>query len=170
MQETVQQYMQRTLGYVEGQDPVKVQQATVKKLEKLVKGKTNKQLTKRPAPDKWSIAEILAHLADAEVVASWRLRLVLGENGAPIKSFNQDSWASVLNYGKSDAKWSLTVFRTLRENNLRMLKGIPRNLWENYGTHDERGKETVAHIVRMFAGHDMNHLQQVERIARNKQK
>ncbi len=169
MQETVQQYMQRTLGYVAGQDPVKVQQATVRKLEKLIRGKSKKQLSQRPAPGKWSIAEILAHLADAEVVASWRLRLVLGENGAPIKSFNQDSWASVFNYGKSDPKWSLSVFRTLRENNLRLLKGIPRNLWENYGMHDERGKETVAHIVRMFAGHDLNHLQQVERIARKQQ-
>jgi hypothetical protein len=54
----------------------------------------------------------------------------------------------------------------LRENNLRMLKTLPKNLWENHGMHSERGKETLAHIVRMFAGHDLNHLAQVERIAK----
>ena len=54
----------------------------------------------------------------------------------------------------------------LRENNLRMLKALPKNLWDNYGMHSERGKETVAHIVRMYAGHDLNHLAQVEKIAK----
>jgi hypothetical protein len=54
----------------------------------------------------------------------------------------------------------------LRENNLALLKALPKNLWENYGMHQERGKETIAHIVRMFAGHDLNHLAQVEKIAK----
>jgi hypothetical protein len=53
----------------------------------------------------------------------------------------------------------------LRENNLAMLKALPRESWDNYGMHAERGKETIAHLARMFAGHDANHIQQVERIA-----
>ena len=59
---------------------------------------------------------------------------------------------------------SLETFRVLRESNLAMLKALPKNLWENYGMHQERGKESISHIVRMFAGHDLNHLGQIEKI------
>jgi hypothetical protein len=165
MPETAQQYMQRILGYVEGQDAVKVQRATAEKLKKFTRGLKPKQLRWRPEPGKWSIAEILAHLADVEIVASWRMRSVIGENGITIQPFDQDAWAAVFQYAKRDPKRSLDTFRVLRENNLAMLKEIPRATWENYGMHLERGKETIAHLARMFAGHDTNHVLQVERIA-----
>jgi hypothetical protein len=165
MQETVQQYIQRILSHVEGSDAIKVQRATAAKLKKLVQGLTPKELKRQPEPGKWSIVEIVAHLADVEIVASWRMRSVLGANGTPIQPFDQDAWASVFQYGKRDPKQSLEVFRVLRENNLAMLKALPRESWDNYGMHAERGKETIAHLARMFAGHDANHIQQVERIA-----
>jgi uncharacterized damage-inducible protein DinB len=164
MQETVQQYMQRTLGYVEGKDALKVQAATADKLKKFTRGLSKKQLSRQPEAGKWSITEILAHLADVEIVASWRMRSVVGTNGIAIQAFDQDAWASSLNYAKQDPKRSLEVFRVLRENNLAMLKALPSETWENYGMHSERGKESIAHLTRMFAGHDTNHLMQVERI------
>jgi hypothetical protein len=165
MPETAQQYIQRILGHVEGHDAVKVQRATAPKLRKLTQGFSPKELKWSPAPGKWSIAEIVAHLADVEIVASWRMRAILGSNGTPIQPFDQDAWASVFEYGKRDVKKSLEVFRVLRENNLAMLKALPRERWDNYGMHAERGKETVAHLARMFAGHDTNHTLQVESIA-----
>jgi uncharacterized damage-inducible protein DinB len=168
MQETPQQYIQRILGYIEGQEPLQVQQETAKKLQKLVKPLSKKQLSTRPEPGKWSIAEILAHLADAEIVGSWRMRLVIGQDGVPIQAFDQDVWAEAFDYAKRDPKVSLETFRALRENNLRMLKALPKNLWEHHGMHSERGKETLAHIVRMFAGHDLNHLAQVEGVVKAK--
>jgi hypothetical protein len=164
MPETPQQYTQRILGNVAGKDALRIQRGTAAQLKKLTKGLNKKQLTWYPEAGKWSITEILAHLADTEIVASWRLRLILGSNGTPILGFDQDSWASTLQYAKSDPKWSIEVFRVLRENNLRMLKSIPKPLWENYGMHSERGRESVAHIARMFAGHDINHLRQIEGI------
>jgi len=166
MPETPQQYTQRILGNLNGQEPLRIQQDTPKKLQKLIKGLTKTQLSRRPAPDKWSIAEILAHLADGEVVASWRMRFILGSSGAAIEAFDQDVWAKVFDYAHRDPKLSLETFRMLRENNVRMLKALPQELWENYGMHSERGKETIAHIVRMFAGHDLNHLAQIERLAK----
>lgn len=166
MKETTQQYVKRILGYVDGKDPLKVQKSTSKKMEKAIKPLSKKQLSRRPAPGKWSIAEILAHLADTEVVASWRMRLILGSNGTPIQGFDQDVWAKTFRYQDQDPKHSLKIFRVLRENNLSLLKSVPRKLWENHGMHSERGKETVAHIVRLFAGHDLNHLRQVEKIAK----
>jgi hypothetical protein len=164
MQETAEQYIQRILGHVEGQDALKVQRATVGKLKKLIHGLTAKQMKWRPQPAKWSIAEIVAHLADTEIAASWRMRSVIGENGVTTQPFDQDAWASVFQYQKRDVRRSLEVFRVLRENNLALLKEIPREAWDNYGMHLERGKETVTHLTRMFAGHDTNHLLQIERI------
>jgi uncharacterized damage-inducible protein DinB len=166
MQETPQQYTQRILAHAEGKEPLRVQQETAKKLEKLIKPLSKKQLTQRPEPGKWSIAEILAHLADAELVGSWRMRLILGSNGVPIQAFDQDAWAETFGYSRRDPKVSLATFRMLRENNVAMLKSLPKQLWDNYGMHEERGKETIAHLVRMFAGHDLNHLAQVEQIAK----
>ena len=165
MQETAPQYIGRILGYVEGQDAIKVQRSTVARLKKLIHGLSPKQLKWESEPGKWSIAEILAHLADAEIVASWRMRSVIGASGNPIQPFDQDVWASVFQYAKRDAKQSLEVFRILRENNLAMLKAIPHESWDNYGMHLECGKETVAHLTRMFAGHDTNHILQIEGIA-----
>lgn len=166
MPETAEHYIGRILGYVEGQDAIKVQRNTAAKLKKFLQGLSPKQLKWRPEPAKWSIAEIIAHLADAEIVASWRMRSVVGENGITIQPFDQDSWASVFEYRDRDPRRSLEVFRVLRENNLAMLKEIPRETWDNYGIHMERGKETIAHLTRMFAGHDTNHLLQIERIVK----
>jgi hypothetical protein len=137
----------------------------VPKLKKLINGLTPKEVKWKPALGKWSIAEIVAHLADVEIVASWRMRSVLGANGTAIQAFDQDVWASVFQYRKRDPKQSLEVFRVLRENNLAMLKALPREGWDNYGMHAERGKETIAHLARMFAGHDTNHVLQIEGIA-----
>jgi hypothetical protein len=50
------------------------------------------------------------------------------------------------------------------------LEAIPKNLWDNYGMHEERGRESIAHIVRMLAGHDLNHLKQVEGIVKEKRR
>lgn len=170
MQETPQQYIQRITGYVAGKEPLKVQRTTAKKLASLIKGLDKKGINYRLAPGKWSINEILAHLADTELVGSWRMRLILGQNGTPIQAFDQDVWATTLNYRRRDPKTSLATFTLLRQNNLALLKSIPKPLWENYGLHQERGKETIAHIVRMFAGHDVNHLQQVAELARQSRK
>lgn len=165
MPETPQQYITRIFGYLEGKNPLRVQQSTPQKLARMIKGLDKKRLARRPAPGKWSIAEILAHLADTELVAGWRMRLILGQNGSPIQAFDQDVWASTFNYGRRNPKASLQMFTVLRESNLALLKSVSKNLWENYGMHQERGKETIAHLVRMFAGHDLNHLRQVEDVA-----
>jgi uncharacterized damage-inducible protein DinB len=166
MKETPQDYTKRIRGYVNGKDPLKIQKSTAKKLQKLIKPLSKKQMKKRPGPGQWSIAEILAHLADAEVVGSWRMRLILGNSGQPIQAYDQEVWADTFKYEDRDPKESLKVFRVLRENNLSLLKRIPDPLWDNHGMHAERGKETISRIVEMFAGHDLNHLQQVEKLAK----
>ena len=168
MQETAQEYTKRLISYAEGKEPLRLQQAAPKKLASLIKGKTGKQLMRRPAPDKWSVAEIVAHLADGELAISWRLRQTLANNAISIQAYDQDLWAKTFNYAKRDPRESLANYRTLREANLALLKSVPRKLWENYGVHQERGNESVSHVVRMTAGHDLNHLQQIEKILKGK--
>jgi hypothetical protein len=164
MKETAQQYTQRMLGYIEGKEPLAVQAATAKKLERLIKGVPAAKLRKRPAPDKWSVSEILAHLADGEIVGGFRMRLILGAPGTPVTPFDQDAWVKAGHYEKREPRKSLELFRTVREANLALLKSLTPEQWQHYGMHAERGQESIEHIVRMFAGHDINHMQQIERI------
>ena len=170
MQETPQEYIKRILGNVEGQDPLKVQAGTAKKLERLIKGMPASKLRKRPAPEKWSAGEILAHLADSGIALGWRMRQILGAPGTPIQAYDQDSWAAAGHYEKRDARKSAEQFRVVREANLALLKSLAPEQWKQHGMHAERGVETIEHIVRMMAGHDLNHTKQVERIVGAKKK
>ena len=163
MQETPQEYTKRILGYVEGQEPLKILAATPKKLERLIDGTSPAMLRKRPAPDQWSVNEILAHLADVEAVIGWRVRSVLGAPGTPIQAFDQDAWVTALHYEKRSPRESLDQIVALRRANLALYKRLTPEQWKQYGMHSERGQESVERIVRMLAGHDLNHLQQIER-------
>ncbi len=164
MKETPQEYVQRILGYLGGQDPLRVQRRTPTELERLITGAAATRLQQRPAPGKWSVAEILAHLADTEIVASWRIRSILGAPGTPLQAFDQDAWVSAGHYERRDLRQSLELFRVLREVNLEVFKTLTPTQWKQHGMHAERGVETVEHMVRLFAGHDVNHTRQVEQI------
>jgi len=164
MPESAQQYTQRILANAQGQDPIKVQAATPKKLARLIKGIPTSKLRKRPAPEKWSVAEILAHLADVEIVVSWRMRLILGAPGGPVQAFDQDAWVVAGHYEKRDPGKSIELQRTVREANLALLKSLSPEQWKHFGQHAERGQESIEHLVRMIAGHDLNHIRQIENI------
>ena len=164
MKERAQQYIQRITAHVEGKQPLAVQAATAEKLERLIEGVSTSELRKRPAADKWSVNEIVAHLADAEIVTGFRLRFILGAPGTPITAYDQDSWVTSGHYEQRDPRKSVEQFRVVREANLALLKSLTPEQWKHYGIHSERGQETIEHIVRLYAGHDLNHLQQIERI------
>jgi hypothetical protein len=164
MQETAQQYIQRILGYIEGKDPMVVLADAPQKVERLVKGVANERLGKRPAPEKWSVTEILAHLADVEIVQGFRIRLILGSSGTPIQGFDQEVWAAYSNYASHDPALSFEGWRVTRERTLRLLKSLSPEMWESFGMHSERGKETVRRVTEMMAGHDINHYRQIDAI------
>jgi DinB superfamily len=168
MKETPQQYAQRILGYVEGKQPLAVQAETAKKLERLIKGVSTVKLRKRPSPKKWSVSEIIAHLAEAEIVGGFRLRLILGSPGSPIVAYDQDQWVISGHYEKRDPRKSVEQFRVSREGNLELLRSLKPEQWKHYGMHSERGQESIERIARMFAGHDINHLRQIEEILARK--
>jgi hypothetical protein len=164
MADNPQEYSQRLFGYVGTKGPLKLATAAPARIAKLLKGKDRKRLMQRPAPGKWSVAEILAHLADAELAIGWRLRQILADDGVALQAFDQDAWASTFNYAKRDPHNSMAAWATIRAANVLLLKAVPRKLWDNYGMHAERGRETVTHMIRLFAGHDLNHEMQIARI------
>jgi hypothetical protein len=165
MNETPQKYTQRILGYVEGKEPLAVQAATADKLDRLIKGISTAELRRRPALEKWSVSDIVAHLADGEIVGGFRMRFILGSPGSLVVAYDQDRWVTSGHYDQRDPQKSVELFRILREGNLALLRSLEPDQWKHCGMHSERGQESIEHIVRMFAGHDINHLQQIERIS-----
>ena len=166
MNETPQEYIKRMLGNAEGQNPLKVQAGTAKKLDRLIKGVSASRLRKRPSPEKWSVGEILAHLVDAEIVTGWRIRQILGAPGSPIQAYDQDKWADNLRYDSADCGKKLDLFIKMREENIALLKSLGPKEWKRWGMHEERGKETIERMVQMIAGHDINHVKQIEQIGK----
>jgi hypothetical protein len=164
MNETAQQYIQRITANVQGAEPLEVQAATAQRLEQLIDGSPASTLRTRPSADAWSAGDILAHLADAEIVIGFRMRLILGAPGTPIAAYDQDSWVSSGHYDQRDPRKSLEQFRVMREANLALLASLTPEQWQQYGIHSERGQETIEQLVRMTAGHDVNHVRQIERL------
>ncbi len=164
MPETEDQYRDRLAGYVKNQDPLNLQRQTLAELTRLVDRASRQQLARRPTPDKWSTVEILAHLAEDELVTSWRYRQMIEHDGETLQGFDQELWARLGDYQKWDAREALELFRLLREANLRMLVTLSPAQWERSGNHIERGKITVRDLARHMAAHDINHLKQIEQL------
>ena len=168
--ETPQQYIARILSFQQGSDPNRILAATPQKIEALLRGKSRAQLTKRPSPKQWSVAEIVAHLSEAEWVIGYRVRTILGNPGTAIQAFDQDEWARVGRYNRRDVRASLSLFTALRKANMAIWKSLKPADWKTYGLHAERGKETIERVWRHDAGHDLNHLAQIQAILKPKRR
>jgi hypothetical protein len=115
--ETVQEYVIRILGYLDGRDPIEVLESTPAALEGFVSTVDAATLAKQPAPGKWSIQEILAHLADVEIVLGYRVRRILETDGAAIDAYDQNRWAAIGRYAEVPVKESLDRLRSPRRSN-----------------------------------------------------
>jgi hypothetical protein len=164
--ETPMQYKARILGLMEGKDPVAVQRGTAQQLADLVKGIPAGRLRDQPTPDKWSVAMILAHLAEAEIVSTWRYRQMIEHDGTSLPAYDQDLWQTLGEYSSRDPQESLQLFRLLRQANLRMFDSLTRGEWQRHGIHVERGRMTVKDLAVQVAGHDTNHVAQIRMILR----
>ncbi len=120
---------------------------------------------KQPAPGKWSAAEIVCHLADCDLVFGFRLRQTLAENSPTIQPFDQDNWARAIEYSSVPPTLALETFTKLREWNLRLIHSALPVAASRTMTHPERGTMSFQTLVETMAGHDLNHLQQLRRIA-----
>ena len=166
VRETVEEYKERILSYQAGADPLVLQAKAPDVLAALVENLSDEHLGQRPASGKWSIREIVAHLADDELVGAYRMRLILSAPGTAIQAFDQDVWARTGRYSTRDIIDSLALYRTLRFANLKLLQSLTAEEWDMFGVHAERGIESLRDIAAYFAGHDINHFRQIESIRR----
>ena len=149
--------------FLDGRDPIEVLSATSVRLKDLAARLPPEQLAVRPPTGKWNAREIILHLADCDLVFGFRLRQTLAEDSPTVQPFDQDHWAQ--RYGAFDFKSALALFLALRHANLLLIESTTAAERARPTTHPERGAMTFWTIVETIAGHDTNHLQQLERLA-----
>ena len=143
-------------------DPRQVIASTPARVGEILKTMSDSRVSQAPAPGKWSVREILCHLADCEVVFAFRLRQTLAEPHHVIQPFDQDIWAQ--NYSAYDAQAALNVFAAVRNFNVQLIASLPAAALSKPVTHPERGTMTFENIVETMGGHDLNHIGQIEKI------
>ena len=157
-------YSQAVLELVGRREPLSVLRETPAAAARAIEGLSPSELRKPETPGKWSIAQVLQHLADADLVGGWRVRLILAQDRPTLTGYDQDLWAERLHYADADPQQALEELRVLRRGNLGLIaRATPEDL-ERVGVHSERGEESVGYLCGLYAGHDLLHLRQIARI------
>jgi uncharacterized damage-inducible protein DinB len=162
--EEIKEYVGAVLGLVGEQDPMEVLRNTPDRLAAAIAGLSPAALRQPESDGKWSIVQVLQHLADSEIVWAWRLRLTLAQDRPPLTGYDQDAWASRLRYADADPEMALHLFTVVRQANVAVLASASPEDRQRVGVHAERGEETVEHLLHLYAGHDLLHINQLARI------
>ena len=157
-------YVKALLDLLGDRDPLSVQAELVPALEALTAGLDEKSWRRPESAGKWSIVEVVQHLADSEIVIGYRIRLILSQDRPPIQGFDQDAWARHLGYAAADPETALGQLRAVRVANLALLRTLDAARLDRYGVHSERGPESVRRIAQLTAAHDLVHRRQIERV------
>ena len=115
-------------------------------------------------PDKWSIRQIMGHLADSEMVGAQWFRMVIAEDKPTLTDFDQEAWATNLDYARRQPKQSLESFRRVRSENYELLKALPEAVFERTGTHPARGPVTLMDLLASRSDHVERHARQMQAI------
>jgi hypothetical protein len=146
-------------SHLGNQDPMRVLAETPARLQQAA-ASLRDRINTPPAPGKWSPREILCHLADCELVFAFRYRQTLADTNHIIQPFDQDRWAK--SYAVYTADQALELFTALRDWNLTLLRSLTPDQLAKAVTHPERGTMVLRTIIETAAGHDLNHLKQLE--------
>lgn len=159
-------YIQSLLDILAGRDPMVTMSDLPSAVEALVAGLDDATLRRPERPGKWSIIQVVQHLADTEIVWGYRARKVLAAPGAVIAGYDQDAWAHTLRYDAAELRVAMAQLRSMRSANLALLSSLTPDEWDRAGMHSERGVESVRQMSRLIAGHDFVHRNQIARIQR----
>jgi hypothetical protein len=157
-------YVKALLDMLGEDDPLDAYDELVPALEKTLRGLSDADLRRAEKPGKWSILQVLNHLADTEIVYGWRVRMIVTHDEPPIQGYDQDLWAAHLRYDQGDPREVFEELRVLRRRNRRLVRSLRPDELDRIGHHDERGRESAARVIALIAGHDRVHLRQIERI------
>jgi hypothetical protein len=157
-------YTAAILDLLGTRDPIDVLERTAEAIRSAIAGLSDAQLSHPESPGKWSLRHVVQHLADSELVWGYRLRIVLAQERPPLTGYDQDLWSERLHYERAPIDDALDRFTVLRRSNLRLLADATPGDLQRVGVHAERGEESVGHMLRLYAGHDLLHLRQLARI------
>jgi hypothetical protein len=155
-------YRTRILGLLGERNPLESMEDSARRVEAAARRLGDAGLARSWGPGKWTGKQILAHLADAEVGIAFRVRQILAQDHHTIQPFDEGAWAR--RYTDVDAEAALGAFLALRRWNLALFRTLSADDLAREALHPERGPETLETIVRLLAGHDLNHLAQIERL------
>lgn len=150
---------------LKNRNPLVVATATPAKIIALIRGLTPRQLARRPALRKWSIREVINHLTDTEMVMCCRARWIAFEDHPTLVPFDQDKWAAGRAREREPLAETIERFRVLRRSQVRLFRNASKKALGRTGFHPERGAVTLREQLETLAGHDLNHLAQIERLA-----
>jgi hypothetical protein len=162
--EALTAYTTSLIDLLGGRDPFTVLRETPAALEAEIAGVPPHLLGVPEAPGKWSIRQVVQHLADSELVGGFRFRMVLAHDRPQLPGYDQDLWAERLRYDEADLALTLGDFKTLRRANLRLLERTSEAERARVSLHAERGEESLGRMLQLYAGHDLVHLRQIRRI------
>jgi hypothetical protein len=161
---TASVYTRALLELLGSRDPVGVLSELIPWLDQRIRTVDQRALRVPEAPGKWSVIEVLQHLADSDLVFGFRLRMIVTEDNPPLQGYDQDAWARTLRYRDVQLDLAIDQLRSLRAANLHVLRQLSPGQLERVGLHSERGPESAGFLLRLMAGHDLVHRRQVDRI------
>lgn len=160
-------YIDETLALLGDRDPITVLEETPSWLASHTDHLAESVLRRPEGPGQWSLVQVIAHLADTEIVQGWRARITLTADRPRIVGYDQERFTERFDYASVDPAEAMHAFATMRRWNMRVWRAAtPEDRHARIGVHDERGDESFDKLLRMTAGHDLRHRRQVERILR----
>jgi DinB family protein len=157
-------YVRALLDLLGRRNPIEVLGELLPWLDQRIRGVGEARLRRPEKPGKWSTIEVVQHLADSDLVAGFRIRMVLSTDRPTLEGYDQDRWASEFRYRDVNLRQALDQLRGLRTANLELWRHLSPAQLERVGLHSERGAESVEHIIRLMAGHDLVHRRQIDRV------
>jgi hypothetical protein len=157
------EYQELLLSLLGDEDPAAVMQRTPGVLRRLAADAGDK-LRIRPEPAEWSVFECIAHVIDAELVISGRLRWILAHDEPPLMAYDQDLWVDRLHQSENESLDELMAwFEPIRAANLRLWNDTSEADRQRFGIHAERGPESFELTFKLYAGHDIFHINQARK-------
>ena len=160
----VRAYVARLTDALGDRDPMTVMSEQATALRTLTAGLTEAMMRQPEGDGKWSVIQVLEHLADHEIINAFRLRSTIAEDAPQLRGYDQTRWVARLHYGETDAETVLRELETARGRTLRLLQSLGPAELERVGMHAERGPESVRLNIAITAGHDILHRRQIARI------
>ena len=157
-------YAQGLLNRLGDRNWIEVLEGLGPAVRELFDGLPDEAIRRPERPGKWSMIDVAHHLADGELVVGFRVRMMLAHDQPPITAYDQDLWADRLRYREARLSDVLDQLETMRAANVRIAKRLTPEDLGRYGVHSERGGESVGYTLRLLAGHDLVHRDQIARI------